>query len=64
MRRLEYVRRGELRHVDAPMPALQSDGDAIVQPVAATTCDLDRAIIAGLTPFEGRSHSATKRLAR
>ena len=53
MRRLEYVRRGELRHVDAPMPALQSDGDAIVQPVAATTCDLDRAIIAGLTPFEG-----------
>src|SRR5438067_998214 len=30
MRRLEYVRRGELRHVDAPMPALQSDGDALV----------------------------------
>ena len=53
MRRLEYIRRGELRHVDAPMPSLQSDGDAIVQPVAATTCDLDRAIIAGLTPFEG-----------
>ena len=53
MRRLEYVRRGELRHVDAPMPSLESDGDAIVQPVAATTCDLDRAIIAGLTPFEG-----------
>jgi hypothetical protein len=25
----------------------------IVRPVASTTCDLDRAIIAGATPFEG-----------
>jgi len=53
MRKLEFVRRGELRYVEASAPALRSDGDAIVQPVVATTCDLDRAIIAGLTPFEG-----------
>src|SRR4051812_31436390 len=53
MRRLEFVSKGVLRHVDAEMPALEHDTDAIVRPVAATTCDLDRAIIAGATPFEG-----------
>ena len=53
MQRFEYVKKGELRYVDAPMPVLQSDDDAIVQPVVSTTCDLDRAIIMGLTPFEG-----------
>lgn len=53
MRRLEYVSRGSLRHVEVPMPALEGDGEAIVRPVAATTCDLDRAVIAGLTPFKG-----------
>ena len=53
MQRFEYVKKGELRYVDAPMPVLQSDADAIVQPVVSTTCDLDRAIILGLTPFKG-----------
>ena len=53
MQRFEYVNRGELRYVDAPMPVLHSDDDAIVQPVVSPTCDLDRAIILGLTPFKG-----------
>ena len=53
MQRFEYVKKGELRYVDAPMPVLQSDDDAIVQPVVSATCDLDRAIIMGLTPFKG-----------
>ena len=53
MRRLEYVSRGELRHVEVPEPRLEGAGDAIVRPIAATTCDLDRAIIVGATPFEG-----------
>jgi threonine dehydrogenase-like Zn-dependent dehydrogenase len=53
MQRLEYVKKGELRYVDAPMPVLQSDDDAIVQPVVSATCDLDRGIILGLTPFKG-----------
>ena len=53
MQRFEYVKKGELRYVDAPMPVLQCDDDAIVQPVVSATCDLDRAIIMGLTPFKG-----------
>ena len=53
MRSLEYVEPRTLRWVDAPEPRLESDADAIVRPVAATTCDLDRALIAGRTPFEG-----------
>jgi alcohol dehydrogenase len=53
VRRLEFVSRGALRYVEAPEPRLLEDSDAIVRPVASTTCDLDRAIIAGLTPFSG-----------
>jgi alcohol dehydrogenase len=32
-------------------PALQSGSEALVRPVAVATCDLDRALIAGETPF-------------
>jgi alcohol dehydrogenase len=32
-------------------PALRSDTDALVRPIAVATCDLDRALIAGETPF-------------
>ena len=53
MRRLEYVSAGRLRHIEVPQPSLSANADAIVRPVAATTCDLDRAIIAGATPFRG-----------
>lgn len=53
MRRLEYVARGQLQYVDLPPIGLAEDTDALVRPVAATTCALDHAIIAGLTPFVG-----------
>jgi threonine dehydrogenase-like Zn-dependent dehydrogenase len=53
MRRLEYVRRGELRWAEAPDARVQDASDAVVRPIASTTCDLDRAIIAGATPFAG-----------
>lgn len=36
---------------DAAEPSLESDGAAIVRPVAVATCDLDGAMIAGATPF-------------
>ena len=51
MRRLEFLgpRRLEFREVSEPR--IESDDQAIVRPVASTTCDLDRAIIAGATPF-------------
>src|SRR3954452_21977076 len=53
MRRLEFVRRGELRWAEAPEARVQDAGDAVVRPIASTTCDLDRAIITGATPFAG-----------
>lgn len=34
-------------------PHLQGAGEAIVRPLAATTCDLDQHIIRGLTPYTG-----------
>ena len=53
MRRLRYVRRGELRWAEVPEARVQGPGDAVVRPIASTTRDLDRAIIAGATPFVG-----------
>lgn len=35
------------------MPQLLDARDAIVRPIAASTCDLDQAIVRGMTPFEG-----------
>jgi hypothetical protein len=47
------VRRGEFRWAEVPEACVQEPGDAVVRPIASTTCDLDRAIIAGATPFVG-----------
>jgi alcohol dehydrogenase len=51
MRVLEYVGVRELRWRDVPDARVADPADAVVRPVAATTCDLDRAVIAGRTPF-------------
>ncbi|MDX8147440.1 alcohol dehydrogenase catalytic domain-containing protein [Lentzea sp. BCCO 10_0061] len=51
MRVLEYIGTRELRWRDVPDARVVDPGDAVVRPVAATTCDLDRAVIAGRTPF-------------
>jgi alcohol dehydrogenase len=53
MKALEFVRPGEVRWRDAPTPELDRPDQALVAPVAATACDLDRAAVAGRTPFEG-----------
>lgn len=52
MRRLEFVGARQLEFREAAAPRLESDEQVIVRPVASTTCDLDRAIIAGATPFQ------------
>jgi alcohol dehydrogenase len=36
---------------DLDAPSLQADSDALVRPIAVATCDLDRSLIAGETPF-------------
>lgn len=53
MRALEYVSARVLRWRKFDELRPEHDHEAIVEPVAATTCDLDRAIIAGRTPFSG-----------
>ncbi|MFI6099897.1 zinc-binding dehydrogenase [Lentzea sp. NPDC051213] len=53
MRVLEYIGPGQLQWRDTPDVELVEPSDAVVRPVTATTCDLDRAIIAGRTPIRG-----------
>src|SRR3954465_10218686 len=53
MPQLAFVARGRVEFREVAEPALDSEEGAIVRPIASTTCDLDRAIIAGRTPFEG-----------
>ena len=53
MQQLVYARPGTLQWRDVAVPRLITGVDALVRPVASATCDLDRAIIAGASPFEG-----------
>lgn len=55
MRRLVYVKPGQLEWQGAPEPRLETARQAIVAPVAATVCDLDRSIIKGRAPLFGDS---------
>ncbi|WP_217567569.1 zinc-binding dehydrogenase [Streptomyces sp. GbtcB7] len=47
MRELTYVARHTVEWREAPDPELRSAREAIVAPVAATSCDVDSAILAG-----------------
>ncbi|RRR78630.1 zinc-binding dehydrogenase, partial [Streptomyces sp. RP5T] len=47
MRELTYIAHRTVEWREAPDPKLRSDGEAIVAPVAATSCDVDSAILAG-----------------
>ncbi|QWG15259.1 alcohol dehydrogenase catalytic domain-containing protein [Bradyrhizobium sediminis] len=53
MRELVFLGPRKLEWREAPEPRIEHPEDAIVRPIAATTCDLDTAIIRGTTPFEG-----------
>ena len=50
MRELTYVGDRSVEWRERPDPAIGSRFDTIVKPVAATTCDVDRAIILGRAP--------------
>lgn len=50
MRELTYIGDRKVEWRERPDPVLQSRFDAIVKPVASTTCDVDKMIIAGRTP--------------
>jgi threonine dehydrogenase-like Zn-dependent dehydrogenase len=50
MREVTYVGDRRVGWQERPDPELESRLDAIVKPVAATTCDVDKTIIAGRAP--------------
>jgi alcohol dehydrogenase len=51
MRVLTYLGPHRLEWREAADPRVSGAADAVVRPLAATTCDLDRAIIGGRTPL-------------
>lgn len=53
MRTVMFVEPGTLRFDDVEAPTIVEAGDALVRPLAATTCDLDHHVIADKTPFSG-----------
>jgi alcohol dehydrogenase len=54
MRQLTYVSPGEVEWREVSLPTLQSDGDALVRPLAVTRCGLDLPIVTGKTGWAGR----------
>jgi threonine dehydrogenase-like Zn-dependent dehydrogenase len=51
MKQLTLVEPGRVEWVDAPEPALQGDGEAVVRPLAVALCDLDASIVTGQFPI-------------
>lgn len=52
MKELVVQSPGQLVWVNVPSPTLASPRSALVRPIASASCDLDRRLIAGLTPFK------------
>jgi threonine dehydrogenase-like Zn-dependent dehydrogenase len=50
VRKLIYIGDRKIAWREAPAPSLQEGSDAIVRPVAATMCDVDKMITAGKSP--------------
>ena len=53
MRSLVYVGPRKLEWREVPAPVIAAGHQALVRPIASTSCDLDRRIIAGATPMVG-----------
>jgi threonine dehydrogenase-like Zn-dependent dehydrogenase len=51
MQQLTVIDKARLEWLDVPEPTLQGSGEALVRPLAIATCDLDREIVRGTTPF-------------
>lgn len=51
MQQLRFIRPGVLEWRDAPPPSLEQPDEALVRPIAVTTCDLDGPTIRGETPL-------------
>jgi alcohol dehydrogenase len=54
MKQLTFVKPGQpLEWQEVPDPQLQGPGEALVRPVAVASCDLDKAVVQGATPWNG-----------
>lgn len=53
MKRLWFLEPGKLEWREEPAPQLTAPHEALVRPIAASTCDLDVMILRGATPFQG-----------
>jgi len=53
MRQLTYVGPKVLEWWDVPAPRLQNNGDALIEPLAVTRCDLDLVIVNGASGLPG-----------
>src|SRR5947208_700 len=53
MRQVTFIEPGRLEWWDVDEPSLEGGGEALVEPLAVATCDLDTAIVAGRAPFQG-----------
>ena len=51
VRQLEIIGARSVEWREAPAPALQGDGEALVRPLAVAMCDLDAAFLTGLVPI-------------
>jgi threonine dehydrogenase-like Zn-dependent dehydrogenase len=52
VKQLTLVEANRVEWLDAPEPALQGDGEAVVRPLAVALCDLDNAIVLGEFPLQ------------
>lgn len=52
MRQLFFEGANSLSWRDVPEPKIQADHEVLVSTIAATTCDVDFAVIMGMSPFE------------
>ena len=55
MRHLVFEGAGRLAFREAPAPALEGPGAALVRPLAVARCDLDAALVQGRAPFRSRA---------
>src|SRR3954451_11254717 len=51
MRQLEILGAHTVDWREAPAPALQGDGEALVRPLAVAMCDLDAVFLGGVIPI-------------
>lgn len=53
MRQLTFIKPGQLEWWDVPSPRITSPLQALVEPLAVASCDLDAPILRGEVPFRG-----------